>query len=105
MSGESDDTTELVKLDLPVKPTVLIVDDDNLVLARLQKQVVAAGFEMRTAAGGVAQTTVFATPPSRGAIPVVRRLVKTLGQSWFFAPEPTIRSERRSLRGLTNGDP
>ncbi len=35
MSGESDDTTELVKLDLPVKPTVLIVDDDNLVLARL----------------------------------------------------------------------
>jgi hypothetical protein len=53
----------------------------------------------------VAQTTVFATPPNRGAIPVVRKLGKTLAQSWFSAPDPTIRSERRSLRGLTNGNP
>ena len=90
MRGESDDTTELVKLDLPVKPTVLIVDDDDLVFARVQKQVVAAGFEMRTAAGGVAQTTVFATPPSRGAIPVVRKLVKTLGNRG--SPRQTRRS-------------
>ena len=50
---EADDTAQFLKLDLPVAPTVLIVDDDELVLARLQELVAAAGYRVRTAANGI----------------------------------------------------
>jgi two-component system, cell cycle response regulator len=53
MSHDEDDTTQIVKLELPAAPAVLIVDDDDLVLARLQELVTAAGYEVRTAAGAV----------------------------------------------------
>jgi two-component system chemotaxis response regulator CheY len=53
-SQDGDDTTQIVKLELPVAPTVLIVDDDDLVLARLQELVTAAGYEVRTAASAIA---------------------------------------------------
>jgi two-component system cell cycle response regulator len=52
-SPDGDDTTVIVKLELPVAPIVLIVDDDDLVLARLQELVTAAGYEVRTAAGAI----------------------------------------------------
>jgi two-component system cell cycle response regulator len=52
LSGDIDDTTQIATLDLPVPPTVLIVDDDALVLARLKELVAAAGYEVRTAASG-----------------------------------------------------
>jgi len=41
MSDAVDDTTQILKLDLPEAPTVLIVDDDQLVLARLQVRSVS----------------------------------------------------------------
>src|SRR5882724_3461465 len=47
-----NETSQLLTLDLPVAPTVLIVDDDELVLARLQELVAAAGYSVRTAASG-----------------------------------------------------
>jgi two-component system, cell cycle response regulator len=50
---ESDDTAQILQLDLPVAPTVLIVDDDELVLARLEELVAAAGYLVRTAADGI----------------------------------------------------
>ena len=53
MSNDIDDTTQIATLDLPVPPAVLIVDDDSLVLARLKELVAGAGYEVRTAAGGV----------------------------------------------------
>src|SRR6202035_3252628 len=52
-SDAADDTTQILKLDLPEAPTVLIVDDDDLVLARLQDLVTAAGYAVRTAATGL----------------------------------------------------
>jgi two-component system cell cycle response regulator len=51
-SEDASETSQLLKLDLPVTPTVLIVDDDELVLARLQELVAAAGYDVRTAASG-----------------------------------------------------
>jgi two-component system cell cycle response regulator len=51
-SEDSNETSQLLKLDLPAAPMVLIVDDDELVLARLQELVAAAGYGVRTAAGG-----------------------------------------------------
>jgi two-component system cell cycle response regulator len=50
---DGEATTQIVKLDLPVAPTVLIVDDDDLVLARLQELVTAGGYEVRTAASAI----------------------------------------------------
>ena len=38
---------------IPVAPTVSVVDDDILVLARLQELVAAAGYEVRTANSGI----------------------------------------------------
>ncbi len=52
MSEDYDDTTQILKLDLPVPPTVLIVDDDELVLARLAELVSAAGYPVHTATNG-----------------------------------------------------
>jgi two-component system cell cycle response regulator len=51
-SGDADETSQLLKLELPVAPMVLIVDDDELVLARLQELVSAAGYGVCTAASG-----------------------------------------------------
>jgi len=52
MDDSTDDTTQILKLDLPTAPTVLIVDDDELVLAHLKELVTAAGYGVRTAATG-----------------------------------------------------
>jgi diguanylate cyclase (GGDEF)-like protein len=49
----TDDTQQVLKLDLPTSPTVLIVDDDELVLAYLKELVTGAGYVVRTAATGV----------------------------------------------------
>jgi CheY-like chemotaxis protein len=54
MSEDYDDTTQILKLDLPVPPTVLIVDDDELVLARLAVLVSGAGYRVHTATNGPA---------------------------------------------------
>jgi two-component system cell cycle response regulator len=51
-SEDTNETSQLLKLELPVAPTVLIVDDDELVRARLQELVAAAGFGVRMAASG-----------------------------------------------------
>jgi diguanylate cyclase (GGDEF)-like protein len=47
-----DDTAQFVKLDLPAAPTVLLVDDDEMVRLRLAEIVVAAGYPARTAGDG-----------------------------------------------------
>jgi len=52
MTDSTDDTTQILKLDLPTAPTVLIVDDDELVLAHLKELVTGAGYGVRTAATG-----------------------------------------------------
>jgi two-component system cell cycle response regulator len=49
---DGNETSQLLKLELPVAPTVLIVDDDELVLERLRELVTAAGYGVRTAASG-----------------------------------------------------
>jgi two-component system, cell cycle response regulator len=53
MNPEFGKTTQMRKLDLGVAPHILLVDDDELVLAHLEALVRAAGFEVRTAVGGV----------------------------------------------------
>jgi len=52
MELDLDATTQILKLGYAVSPRVLLVDDDELVLARLQGVLVTAGFEVCTAANG-----------------------------------------------------
>jgi two-component system, cell cycle response regulator len=54
MSEDCGDTTQILKLDLPEPPAVLIVDDDELVLARLADLVSGAGYRVHTATNGPA---------------------------------------------------
>jgi two-component system cell cycle response regulator len=53
MDPEFGQTTQTRNLALGVVPNVLLVDDDELVLASLAASVRAAGFEVRTACGGL----------------------------------------------------
>jgi diguanylate cyclase (GGDEF)-like protein len=57
MIDTTDDTQQVLKLDLPTIPTVLIVDDDELVLAYLKELVTGAGYVVRTAATGLEALT------------------------------------------------
>lgn len=53
MTDSIDDTSQIATLEIPVAPTILVVDDDSLVLARLRELIVAAGYQVRTATGGI----------------------------------------------------
>ena len=64
MSNELDDTVQIETLELPVPPSVLIVDDDSLVLARLQELVAAGGYDVRTANGGIEAWTSLKERPA-----------------------------------------
>jgi two-component system cell cycle response regulator len=48
-TSEFEDVRQVAKQPIPALPTILIVDDDPLVLARLQELAVAAGYDVRTA--------------------------------------------------------
>ena len=63
ISDDADDTLETPQLNLPVSTTVLIVDDDHLVLAWLQDRVTAAGYVVRTADSGTAALQSLAISP------------------------------------------
>lgn len=52
MSEDFDDTTQILQLDLPAPTTVLIVDDDDLMCARLAQLVTRAGYRVHTASNG-----------------------------------------------------
>jgi two-component system, cell cycle response regulator len=52
-TGDLDDTMQVMSLDLPPTQSVLIVDDDDLVLARLRDLVAAAGYRVFTAPNGL----------------------------------------------------
>jgi two-component system cell cycle response regulator len=52
MDSDLGATTQVLKLDLGVLPRVLLVDDDELVLARLEEMLSAAGFDVGKATSG-----------------------------------------------------
>lgn len=52
MDPDFGGTTQVLSLDLAIAPQVLLVDDDELVLARLRELVSAAGFQVCTATDG-----------------------------------------------------
>jgi diguanylate cyclase (GGDEF)-like protein len=115
MSENLDDTAQIVKLDLVVPPTVLIVDDDDLVLARLKELVAAAGYQVRTAASGIEAlhslkqipASIVITDlkmPGMDGLDLCRRIREHIWPGYVYVVLLTARdAEKDILAGLTAG--
>jgi len=115
MSEREDDTTQILKLDLPVAPTVLIVEDDELVLARLQELVEAAGYSVRTAATAMealnalesSSASIVVTDlnlPGMDGLDLCRRIREHARPGYVYIILLTVRDEEKDiLVGLDAG--
>jgi diguanylate cyclase (GGDEF)-like protein len=115
MADDMDDTARLVKLELPVAPTVLLVDDDDLVLARLHELVTAAGYDVRTAANGIealasleqSPTSIIITDfnmPGMNGLDLCRRIRAHAWPGYIYVVLLTVRDEEKDiLAGLDAG--
>jgi two-component system cell cycle response regulator len=115
INEDVDDTAQVLKLDLPEAPTVLIVDDDELVLARLQDLVAAAGYCVRTAANGVealksleqSAAAIVVTDlnmPGMDGLDLCRRIREHAWPGYIYIVLLTVRDEEKDvLAGLHAG--
>jgi two-component system cell cycle response regulator len=115
MSGDADDTTQVLKLELPLPPTVLIVDDDSLVNARLQELVAADGYTVRTAAGAIEAlrsleqhpTSIVVTDlnmPEVDGLDLCRRIRARAWPGYIYIVLLTVRNDEKDiLAGLDAG--
>ena len=115
MTEDIDSTSEILKLELPLVPTVLIVDDDELVRETLQDLVVAAGFNARTAANGAealssleeaAASIVIAdvNMPFMGGLDLCRRIREHAWTGYVYIVLLTVSDDERDvLAGLDAG--
>ena len=115
VNDDADDTAQVLKLDLPVAPMVLIVDDDELVLARLQELVAAAGYRVRTAANGIealaslvkSAASIVVTDlnmPCMDGIDLCRRIREHAWPGYVYVVLLTVRDEDKDiLAGLDAG--
>jgi len=114
-SEDADDTAQILKLDLPVSPTVLIVDDDELVLARLQELVAAAGYRVVTAANGLealvslehSAASIVVTDlnmPSMNGLALCRHIRERVWPGYIYIVLLTVRDDEKDiLAGLDAG--
>jgi diguanylate cyclase (GGDEF)-like protein len=115
LNEETDDTTQVLKLDLPVAPTVLIVDDDELVLRRLQELVQAAGYRVHTASNGTealnslkrSAASIVVTDlnmPGMNGLDLCRRIREHVWPGYVYIVLLTVRDEEEDiLAGLDAG--
>ena len=115
LDDASDDTTQIRKLDLPEAPTVLIVEDDELVLMRLRELVVAAGYKVQSAANGVDALVALQnssvsivvtdlTMPGMDGLHLCRRIREHATAGYIYIVLLTVRdNEADVLRGLEAG--
>ena len=115
MSEDGEDTTQVLRLDLPEAPTVLIVDDDDLVLARLQELVTAAGYAVRTAGTGEealkllekSAASIVITDlsmPDMNGLDLCRRIRAHVWPGYVYIVLLTVRNEEKDiLAGLDAG--
>jgi two-component system, cell cycle response regulator len=115
MSEDFDDTTQILKLDLPAEPTVLIVDDDELVLARLRDLVSAAGYVVHTSSNGPAALDMLRTSsasvvvtdlnmPGMDGFELCRRIRMRVWPGYVYVVLLTARdTEKDVLAGLDAG--
>jgi two-component system chemotaxis response regulator CheY len=114
-NAAGDDTTQVAKLELPTPPTVLIVEDDELVLARLSELVVEAGFNVRTAPSGAealaelqrCPASIVVTDlcmPGMDGLLLCRRIREQVSPGYVYIVLLTVRDEENDiLLGLDAG--
>lgn len=115
-AGDSvDETIQTLRIELPNPPTVLIVDDDELVLAHLRERVSSAGYAVCTAAGGhealqtlrdTAATVVVSdvNMPGMDGIALCRAIREHAWPGYIYVVLLTAREEERDiLAGLDAG--
>jgi two-component system cell cycle response regulator len=115
MRNDEDDTEQILKLDLPIAPTVLIVDDDELVLARLEELVSAEGYRVRTASTGSAALDLLEQSPASivitdlnmpgmDGLDLCRRIREHAWPGYVYIVMLTVRDEEKDiLAGLDAG--
>jgi two-component system, cell cycle response regulator len=115
MSDNFDDTTQILKLDLPAPPTVLIVDDDELVLARLTQLVSAVGYRVHTASNGLAALQLLQTcaasvvvtdlsMPGMNGFELCHQIRKQVWPGYVYVVMLTARDEEKDIiAGLEAG--
>lgn len=115
MSDDANETTQTLQLDLPVAPTILIVDDDPLVLARLREIVAGEGYVVHTAAGGIEalQSLERLSPsivvsdlnmPELGGLDLCRRIRERASHGYVYIVLLTVRAKEEDiLAGLDAG--
>jgi two-component system, cell cycle response regulator len=114
-TGDFDDTMQVRCLDLPPAQSVLIVDDDELVLARLRDLVTAAGYRVFTAPNGLqAMQQLEASPasivitdlhmPGMDGLELCRRIRQRVWPGYVYIVFLTGRAEEKDiLDGLDAG--
>jgi two-component system, cell cycle response regulator len=114
-TGDLDDTMQIRCLDLPPAQSVLIVDDDDLVLARLRDLVTAAGYRVFTAPNGSqAMQQLEASPasivitdlhmPGMDGLELCRRIRQRVWPGYVYIVFLTGRADEKDiLAGLDAG--
>jgi two-component system cell cycle response regulator len=112
---DSDETAEIARLDLPMAPSVMIVDDDSLVLERLEDLVTSAGYKVRTAPGGsealaslkTSASSIVITDlnmPGMNGLDLCRRIREHSWSGYIYVVVLTVRDEEKDiLAGLDAG--
>jgi diguanylate cyclase (GGDEF)-like protein len=115
MNGDDESTTQIQKLTLPMMPTVLIVDDDALVLERLKELVAAEGYPVHTATSGKdALDSLHQLPASivitdlrmegMDGLDLCRRIRETTWPGYVYVVLLTVKDEEKDvLAGLDAG--
>jgi two-component system, cell cycle response regulator len=115
MSDDTNETTQTLRLDLPMAPTVLLVDDDPLVLARLRELVAADGYAVHTAQNGIEALSSLArfspsivvsdlNMPEMDGLDLCRRIRKRVSHGYVYIVLLTVRAEEDDvLAGLDAG--
>jgi diguanylate cyclase (GGDEF)-like protein len=103
-----DETTQNIQIPLPHAPTVLIVDDDPLVLAHLKTVVEADGYPVLTAAGGAealdkldhSAVSIVVTDlnmPQMDGLELCRRIRGRPAQSYVYVFCLTVRGDEKDV--------
>lgn len=115
MSDDANEATQPLRLDLPVAPTVLLVDDDPLVLARLRELVAADGYVVHTARNGIeALKSLDSLPasivvsdlnmPGMNGLDLCRRIRERVSPGYVYVVLLTVRADEEDiLAGLDAG--
>jgi two-component system, cell cycle response regulator len=108
MSDDTNETTQTLRLDLPVAPTVLLVDDDPLVLARLREVVAAEGYVVHTARDGTEALSSLdrfypsivvsdLNMPEMNGLDLCRRIRERVSSGYIYIVLLTVRAEEEDV--------